>query len=350
MVAQFVDISQWQPQDIDWQAYKQWSASGDGVSRVAIRSSYGVGYQDTHFAAYRASALATGIDQIIYYHYSYPQSNSAVDEAKWQYDVIGSIRPNDLLVLDFEENVPQATAGWAYEWLAQQEANYGGKLPGLYASSAYITQRLADIRLARFPLWLANWQFTPDERPACPYPWSQYEFVQFTDRASIPGIPGIVDCNIFLGKETPMSGIPTGWSDTGTVLTDPNGGKITGVWRTWILSHQWDAGDVLLKTPSEVDPVEQYYAQVPSGGARADFLYTSLGYTSKRGTYKIGLGHEFEGACTERDKLKAQIVALQAQIATLQQQPGLANLQQINALSAQISTANAKIGTLSQVQ
>lgn len=205
MVPQFCDISEWQPQNIDWQAYKAWSAQWDGISRVAIRSSYGVGYTDQHFTAYRSDALNADIDQVIYYHYSYPDTNYAYAEANWQKQVVGDVRTQDLLILDFEESVPQATAEWADEWLAQQESNYG-KLPGIYASSAYIQQRLQDQRLARYKLWLANWQFTPDERPPVPAPWTSYEFVQYTDNATgIPGIPGTVDCNIFLGGTTPMA-------------------------------------------------------------------------------------------------------------------------------------------------
>jgi GH25 family lysozyme M1 (1,4-beta-N-acetylmuramidase) len=197
---QFADLSQFQPANIDWQAYKQWSAQGDGISRVALRSSYGVGYKDVHFAQYRQGALNAGIDQIIFYHYAYPSLNPALLEANSQFNIVGSVRPQDILILDFEENVDAANSAWAFTWLTQQELNYGGKLPGIYASSAYIQQRLQDARLARYPLWLANWQFTPDERPPVPKPWASYEFVQYTDRATnVPGIQGTVDADIFLG-------------------------------------------------------------------------------------------------------------------------------------------------------
>lgn len=199
---QFADLSQFQPANIDWVAYKAWSMQGDGISRVALRSSYGVGYKDVHFAQYRQGALNAGIDQIIFYHYAYPSLNSAIDEANSQFAIVGSIRPQDMLILDFEENVDAAIGAWAYQWLAQQESNYEGKLPGIYASSAYIQQRLQDSRLARYPLWLANWQFSPDERPPVPSPWNTYEFVQYSDNATnIPGINATVDVDIFLGVE-----------------------------------------------------------------------------------------------------------------------------------------------------
>ena len=197
--AQFVDISAWQPETIDWGAYRTWAKSFDGVSRVAIRSSYGYGYTDTHYTAYRAGALEAGIDVIIYYHYAYPQYNSPAAEAQWQRSVVGLIRPQDSILLDLEEQAPNVN-NWAYEWLTRCEASYG-KILALYANDSYIRAYLQDTRLVRFPLFLANWQFSPTERPACPPPWTTYAYLQYTDRASIPGMPGPVDASLYFGLE-----------------------------------------------------------------------------------------------------------------------------------------------------
>lgn len=201
---QFVDISVFNDPSIDWQAYRAWSQQGDGVSRVAMRSSYGVGFVDQHFAAYRAGALAAGIDQIFYYHYGYPNFNNPVDEADYQHSIVGDIRPQDLIILDYEEDVAQATASWAITWLARQEAHYRGKLPCIYSYPDFITRRLQDSRLAKYPLWYANWTFDPNRRPPAPAPWTNYEAVQYTDKATnIPGIDGSVDASIFLGGGIP---------------------------------------------------------------------------------------------------------------------------------------------------
>lgn len=195
MAEDYVDISAWQPASIDWQAYKQWS------SIVALRSSYGVGFEDAHYRAYRSGAEAAGL-RIIHYHYAYPGINSAVDEANWQHKVVGPIGANDLLMLDYEEGNARANAAWAFAWLAQQEANYG-KLPLIYASDGYVRSRLQDARLARYPLVLADWQYTPSERPACPPPWASYIAVQYTDKqTNVPGIAGAIDANVWLGPDT----------------------------------------------------------------------------------------------------------------------------------------------------
>lgn len=321
---QYVDISAFQPTDIDWQAYKKWSSQWDGISRIAMRSSYGFGYTDVHFQLYRQAALNAGIDMIIYYHYAYPQINGAIVEADSQHRIVGTIRPQDVLMLDLEENVPQATSEWAYEWLSRQEANYSGKLPTIYASDAYIRQRLQDGRLARFPLTLANWQFTPDERPACPPPWKHYTYLQYSDRASIPGIPGLVDANIYLGGN--MTTIPTGWKDDGKTLTGPNGVTVRTGFRDHVLSHNWDANNWPLQTEEASNPLELSNTSL-GGGTWQPFRWTVLEWDSKRGVQEMWTGQEllamrkmFDVAKDKVSTLTQQLATAKEQIATLQQQ------------------------------
>jgi len=208
---------------IDWSAYAAWAASFDGVSRIAMKSSEGVGFTDPRFYGYRQEALAAGIDRIIFYHYGKPGlGNSPISEANWQARVCGPVRASDVLMLDYEEDVREATADWAYHWLVQQQRNYD-KHPTIYASDDYVRTRLQDARLASFPLTLANWQFTPNERPACPPPWKLYRYLQYTDRATVPGIPGDVDADIFLGGDMSNPGADPAfllsyWSSSSTLL------------------------------------------------------------------------------------------------------------------------------------
>src|SRR5712691_8961413 len=140
---QYVDISHFQPAQIDWQAYRKWASQWDGISRVAMRATYGHGYVDDHYSAYRLGAMNAGIDTIIYYHYAYPQFNQANNEALWLHQIIGgNLREQDLIMLDMEENVLQANSTWAFAWLSQVEQLYNGKKPCLYANTSYIKQRL----------------------------------------------------------------------------------------------------------------------------------------------------------------------------------------------------------------
>lgn len=199
----YIDISQFQPASIDWNAYKVWSAAGDGVSRVAIKSSEGVGFKDRYFDAHRAGALSAGINVIIAYHFARPDlGNSPQSEADWQQKVVGGIRTSDMLMLDLEVNGDTHTAQWAYEWLLKQESGFPGHAPTLYASDSYIREHLQDRRLARFPLTLAHWTFDASARPACPPPWNHYDYLQYTDKLiNVPGVHASVDADVFVGAE-----------------------------------------------------------------------------------------------------------------------------------------------------
>lgn len=287
MVAQFADISVFSDANIDWQAYKAWSLEGDGISRVAMRSSYGTGYVDGHFDAYRKGARLAGIDAMLIYHYAYPQFNDPQAEADWAHHVIGIVRDQDIVVLDFEEGVSQATAAWAYAWLARQEQNYGGKLPAIYGSSSYIRERLQDARLARYPLWLADWQFTPDARPVCPPPWASYPWLQYTDHATVPGIAGAVDANIYLGGTM----IPSGWHDDGVTLTASNGNKVVLGFRDYVLSHNWDPTNLPLENEQHADPLELSNPSL-GAGSRQRFRWLTLEYTPAIGVVIGWTGQE----------------------------------------------------------
>jgi Peptidase_C39 like family len=103
--------------------------------------------------------------------------------------------------------------------------------------------------------------------------------------------------------------VPSGWTDDpgNRILTAPNGRKVPGAWRDYILTHVWADNDVPLEDGYEVDPVEDYYPQTPSGGARMLFNFTELGWTPARGAYKIGIGNELRGCRQERDQLRERV-------------------------------------------
>lgn len=206
--AEYIDISAYQPRLFNWREYRDWSARNDGVSRVAIRSSYGYGYVDQHYQQYRTDALAAGIDEIIFYHYCYPEYNRPEVEADWQRRVIGSIRPADKIMLDDEENNLASNPQWAYDWLSRQKAAYQRPAADIwiYASADYIAHHLQDPRLRPYTLVEAIWQYSADETPPIPAPWRSYGALQYTDRATgIPGLPGVaVDANVVIEGDMPL--------------------------------------------------------------------------------------------------------------------------------------------------
>lgn len=309
---QFVDISAYN--SIDWTAYRTWS------SVIALKSSEGIGYTDPTFVSHRSGALAAGISTILYYHFARPDTgNDPVNEANWQYQVVGAIRAQDLIVLDFEVEDAKATAEWAYQFLLQQQRNYG-KLPALYSSDAYIRERLQDSRLAAYPLWLADWTFDAAARPACPPPWAHYIGLQYTDRAiSIPGIAGPVDADVFLGGI--MSGVPTGWTyDQQTKkLHAPNGVEVADGFAQWILAHDWDPGNWPLMAAQGLNPVEQGNPSL-GGGTVQPFRLCILAWTAKTGVYVMWAGQEYIALYQLWQKALGELHTAQNQIAALQQQ------------------------------
>lgn len=299
---QFVDVSGFQP-TIDWHAYKQWS------NCAAMKATEGVGYTDPTFATHRNGALSAGIDSLLLYHFARPDlGNTPEAEANWMHQVVGAVRQNDLLVLDFEVSAPQATADWAYRFLARLE-QIAGVRPAIYASTSYIQARLQDSRIARYPLWLANWTFNANVHPPCPPPWASYIALQYTDNATaIPGVPGTVDANIFLGGLAMP--LPAGWKDDGTKLTCPNGHFLIKGFRQHVIdASQWDSNDMALEEEQQVPQIEVHTNS--GAGARQCTRNRVLVYTPSIGVAETAAGAEIF-ACYQK------IVSLQATITTLQ--------------------------------
>jgi len=356
MTPQFVDISAFQG-NIDFVAYRKWAASFDGIARIAIKATEGTGFIDPNFATNRAKALDAGIDVLLLYHFARPDlGNNASAEANFMQSTIGNVRDSDLVVLDYEVSSPQANASWAYAWLSQQEANYG-KLPGIYAASAYIQQRLNDPRLTKYPLWLANWQFSPDARPPVPPPWTSYEFVQYTDKATnVPGIAGTVDANIFLGGNTPMSNIPQGWTDDGTTLKGPDGTPVVLGFRDHVLSNNWDPANIPLEAEHHDLILEQSNKALGAGQSQM-YRKTRMEFNQQMGVFEGWLGQEllwyqkqYQALLQKIADLQQQLNAEQAQIATLQAENDKLNALLEASNLGKINNLAQQIAGLSQVQ
>ncbi len=336
--ALLADISSWQPVQINWPAYVAWSRTGDGTARVIMRASQGVGVPDAHFETYWHGAIAAGVAVIGVYHYAYPNlhpgSSGAIAEANYLHRVVGSrLRKQDFLMLDYEQNVAEATAEWALAFLEQTEKNFGRR-PRIYSYQAFIAAKLQNARLARYPLVYARWTYDANSRPPAPRPWTSYEFLQYTDKGSVPGIPGRVDVNVFIGGKQQM-GVPEGWHDDGKTLMAPNGVPVVRGFREWVLSHPWDRIDFPLAAERVCKSVEPGNASI-GGGTRQDFRMTSLGWTPSRGVYKIYVGQDILA-------LEAQVAQLEAQLKQVTSQPPALD---VAALRADVATIQAALTPL----
>ena len=198
-----VDISKYQGLNVNWKAYVAWAKQWDGIARVIMRSSYGAGgLRDDDFEAHWSGAVAAGCDVIGVYHEAHPTYNQgaqgATKEADSQFAVVGKrLRDNDFLILDWEEESPDATPSWAYTWLTRQRSNYAGRMPRIYVDPSFAAAHCQDSRLTQFPLMLAHWTFDPNSTPPAPRPWTTYEYLEWSDTATVPGVPGRAEMNFF---------------------------------------------------------------------------------------------------------------------------------------------------------
>ena len=224
---QFADISSYQP-SIDWATYAKWS------DMIAIKATEGVGFVDPSFESHRAGAIAAGIKTIWYYHFARPDlGNAPGDESAWFSKVVGSIRPGDRVVLDYERNSTLLTdTAWALTFLRTV-----GQNPVIYSGLNFIKSYLINDQLSRYDQWIAAYGTV---RPGNPLAW------QFTDKAPVPGIPSPCDCNYYYGD---------GWDAFNQMVVDlwnsqtayftalgqslpPRDTGIFGFWRqAWIDGH-----------------------------------------------------------------------------------------------------------------
>lgn len=181
-VLRLVDISNNNAGPIDWHA-----VAASGVAGVILKRSEGLHFVDATFPGYWEAARAAGL-LCGCYHFAHPDTNPPELEAHAFLSLLPELAPGDLVALDLEVGSGNQAA-WALAWLGVVEAAVGFP-PLLYSYQSYIQQALGDARLARYPLWLANYG------PACPPSlgiWQEIALWQHTERATVPGIPGLVD-------------------------------------------------------------------------------------------------------------------------------------------------------------
>lgn len=199
---QFADISGYQ-KTVDWAEYVKWS------DMVAIKASEGVGFVDPLFKDHDLGVLGTpGIKSIWYYHYARPDlGNAAQTEAQFFCDTVGVIGPQDRMVLDIEQTAPNLVQ-WVLDFQAYIQHRYTLHKPILYSYESFIKAYLQDERLSSIEdEWIAAYG---DVKPSgSPLAW------QFTDKATVPGIAGPVDCSYYYGGNSVFD-----WNAFNTMVVD----------------------------------------------------------------------------------------------------------------------------------
>lgn len=190
------DVSEYQS-EINWEQTYHIDEAFE-LSFVFIRSTAGKDKIDSKFKenwkAAKERQLIRGA-----YHYYRPNENS-IEQAENFIKTV-KLQQGDLPpVLDIEklpksQSIDSLKVGLR-RWLNRVEKHYKVK-PIIYSGESYYTDFLKE-EFSEYPLWIANYNFWRNDLE------SDWQFWQFTEKAQIEGIKGMVDLNIFNGDKNKL--------------------------------------------------------------------------------------------------------------------------------------------------
>ena len=190
------DVSEYQS-EIDWEQTYHIDESFE-LSFVFIRATAGKNKVDKRF---KENWKASKERQLIRgaYHYYRPNENSIEQAENFIKNV--KLEKGDLPpVLDIEklpksQSIDSLKVGLR-RWLKKVEKHYKVK-PIIYSGESYYTDFLKE-EFSEYPLWIANYNFWRNHLE------DDWLFWQFTEKAQIAGIEGMVDINIFNGDKNKL--------------------------------------------------------------------------------------------------------------------------------------------------
>ncbi|WP_050608217.1 GH25 family lysozyme [Clostridium niameyense] len=180
-----VDISNNNQRPIDFTKIRK-----SGVEIVYLKATEGATFQDPYCNEYYNRAKATGL-KVGLYHFLVGTS-SPESQAQNFYNMHKGKTLEIMSNLDIERNNFNVM-DYALRFIKKFK-ELSGRDVSVYASPYFINNNL-DIRLKQYPLWVAHYGVS---KPMANKVWgSTYAGHQFTERGTIPGIPGICDINNF---------------------------------------------------------------------------------------------------------------------------------------------------------
>ena len=190
------DVSEYQS-EIDWEQTYHIDESFE-LSFVFIRATAGKNKVDKRF---KENWKASKERQLIRgaYHYYRPNENSIEQANNFIKNV--KLEKGDLPpVLDIEklpksQSIDSLKVGLR-RWLKKVEKHYKVK-PIIYSGESYYNDFLKK-EFSDYPLWIANYNFWRNHLE------DDWLFWQFTEKAQIQGIEGMVDVNIFNGDKNKL--------------------------------------------------------------------------------------------------------------------------------------------------
>ena len=188
-----IDVSEYQGK-IKWDSVKNIEGSFP-IDYVFIRATAGNDRPDNYFKENWVAAKQQNLIRGAY-HYYRPNENS-IEQAELFIKTV-RLRKGDLPpVLDIEklprnQSLDSLKVGLK-RWLNKIELYYGVK-PIIYSGEKYYVNFLYEEFGDDYPFWIANYNFTVETIK------DDWLFWQFTERATVNGIDGNVDVNIFNGS------------------------------------------------------------------------------------------------------------------------------------------------------
>ncbi len=175
------------------------AVKADGIVGMIHKATQGLGIVDPAYHSRRPIALSAGL---LWGAYHFADGSDGAEQAKFFLSVVNP-GPNDLLVLDLEQNTEGSSMSLsAAEHFVEAVKDATGRWPGLYTGS-YLKDNLGnptETVLANCWLWLSEY----GPVPRIPAAWSTWTMWQYTDGSigpephSVNGI-GPVDRDQFNG-------------------------------------------------------------------------------------------------------------------------------------------------------
>jgi GH25 family lysozyme M1 (1,4-beta-N-acetylmuramidase) len=193
------DVSSYQHpsgQQINWDTV----FSSGGQSFAIVKATEDADFTSPTFAGDWQKLEAKGAIRGTY-HYAQPSTvaGDAVAEARWYVSKAGPMnKPGHLPpILDLEEHNGLTTTqmqAWTKSWLDEVQKLTGRK-PMIYTSAGFWNSRVASSAFGSYPLQVAH--FTTGATPNLPTGWSTWTLWQYTESATVAGIPAKTDHNRF---------------------------------------------------------------------------------------------------------------------------------------------------------
>lgn len=178
----------------DWAALK--SATGGLYMKATEGSSYVDPMLDSYSKAAQGAGLAVG-----YFHYFWAsaQTADAVTQAGYFYRAIHPYAYTFYPAVDVEEPLDhdqkQLTAAQITESVlafCKEFERLSGHSLLIYCSRNFADKYLSDARLAKYGLWVADYN---GREPTQAGAWKTHAMWQYTNRATLPGVPNPMDAN-----------------------------------------------------------------------------------------------------------------------------------------------------------